>query len=60
MHDRQMLTGKHRVKDIRCIECNILIGWKYVFRGHYCNDNVNNQYRNLHTKKTKSIKKESS
>ncbi|RIB03531.1 yippee zinc-binding/DNA-binding /Mis18, centromere assembly-domain-containing protein [Gigaspora rosea] len=28
--DRTLITGVHTVKDISCIGCNTVIGWKYV------------------------------
>lgn len=28
--DRQMTTGLHRVRDIRCAKCGQTMGWKYV------------------------------
>ena len=31
--DRHLLTGKHTVCDVFCIQCHRLLGWKYVRRG---------------------------
>ncbi|KAI3630262.1 hypothetical protein MIR68_011697 [Amoeboaphelidium protococcarum] len=28
--DRLMATGMHRVCDIACVQCGLLIGWKYI------------------------------
>jgi hypothetical protein len=28
--DRRLLTGKHEVADIFCIDCHICLGWKYI------------------------------
>jgi len=28
--ERQMTTGKHVVRDIFCVRCGELLGWKYV------------------------------
>lgn len=30
-HDRTMLTGRHRIKDICCVQCACLLGWKYEY-----------------------------
>ena len=26
-----MMTGLHRIKSLKCIQCKITIGWTYVF-----------------------------
>lgn len=28
--DRNMTTGRHSVRDIRCCKCDVILGWKYV------------------------------
>ncbi|KAL1917468.1 uncharacterized protein VTP21DRAFT_3861 [Calcarisporiella thermophila] len=28
--DREMLTGRHTVRDIFCVHCHSVLGWKYV------------------------------
>lgn len=28
--DRSMTTGLHTVRDIQCVKCGIILGWKYV------------------------------
>lgn len=28
--DRHMTTGLHTVRDIFCVKCNSVLGWKYV------------------------------
>ena len=28
--ERRLLTGKHEVADIFCIDCHSLLGWKYI------------------------------
>ena len=28
--DRQMTTGNHTVRDIYCVKCQRVLGWKYV------------------------------
>ncbi|KAI9267174.1 yippee zinc-binding/DNA-binding /Mis18, centromere assembly-domain-containing protein [Helicostylum pulchrum] len=28
--DREMTTGLHRVKEISCIKCSMMLGWTYV------------------------------
>ncbi|KAI9330248.1 yippee zinc-binding/DNA-binding /Mis18, centromere assembly-domain-containing protein [Pilaira anomala] len=28
--DREMTSGLHRVKDISCIKCSMMLGWTYV------------------------------
>lgn len=28
--DREMTTGRHTVRDIYCVKCNKVLGWKYV------------------------------
>lgn len=30
--ERQMTTGNHTVRDIYCVKCNTILGWKYVSR----------------------------
>ena len=30
--DRQMTTGNHTVRDIECVKCHVILGWKYVRR----------------------------
>ncbi|KAI9595268.1 yippee zinc-binding protein-like protein Moh1 [Syncephalis fuscata] len=30
IQDREMTTGRHIVRDIECIECHQVIGWRYV------------------------------
>jgi hypothetical protein len=27
---RRLLTGRHEVADIFCVECHSLVGWKYI------------------------------
>ncbi|KAI0034932.1 yippee-like protein [Vararia minispora EC-137] len=29
--DRQMTTGNHTVRDIECVKCHVILGWKYDF-----------------------------
>ncbi|RHZ70493.1 hypothetical protein Glove_271g74 [Diversispora epigaea] len=29
--DRTLITGVHTVKDISCVSCRSVIGWKYVY-----------------------------
>ena len=29
-NERQMTTGNHTVRDIFCVKCNTILGWKYV------------------------------
>jgi len=29
--ERKMTTGDHTVRDIYCVKCNTILGWKYDF-----------------------------
>ncbi|KAI8884858.1 yippee [Backusella circina FSU 941] len=35
--DREMTTGLHRVRDVTCIQCSMLLGWTYVKAYNECN-----------------------
>ena len=34
--DRPMTTGQHTVRDISCIKCNTVLGWKYASTSLLC------------------------
>ena len=50
--EKIMLTGVHKVCDIRCKTCMKIVGWKYVY------DNFLSIYRSLHMNKVKNTKRE--
>lgn len=38
--DREMTTGKHTVRDISCIKCQMVLGWKYVRNNSPCSCSI--------------------